>query len=136
MKYSHIEDAFTFLSTVSPHERHVYLNKETGETYYVSMLDDLDESPDDLDANEHYISVPHVNELNIGRNLVFDFISAYVPVESERVRKIFRGKGAYYRFKSFLQAKGLLKGWYKFEKKATEEALRRWCRENNIVLEG
>jgi len=136
MKYSDIEDAFVFLSMVSPHERYAYLNRETGETYYVSKSDDLDESPDDLEGNDKYISIPHINDLNIGKNLVFDFISAKLPKESERVRKIFRGKGAYARFKTMLGSKGLLSGWYKFEKQATEEALRRWCIENNIILEG
>ncbi len=108
MKYSDIEDAFMFVSMASPHENYAYLNKETGETYYVSTLGDSDELPDDLEENEKYIDVPHKNDLNLGRNLVFDFISANLPDEFERVRGIFNRKGAYARFKDLLESKGQL----------------------------
>ena len=57
MKYSDIEDAFLFVSMSPPHEHYAYLNKETGESYYVSALGDSDELPDDLDENEKYISL-------------------------------------------------------------------------------
>ncbi len=36
MKYSDIEDAFLFVSMAPLHEHYAYLNKETGETYYIS----------------------------------------------------------------------------------------------------
>ncbi len=134
MKYSDIEDAFMFVSMSPPHEHYAYLNKETGETYYVSTLGDSDELPDDLEENEKYISIPHKSDLNLGRNLVFDFISANLPDEYEQVRRIFSRKGAYARFKDLLESKGQLEAWYEFEQKATEEALRGWCKENDISL--
>jgi hypothetical protein len=67
MKYSVIEDAFMFVSMSPPDEHYAYLNKETSETYYVSTLGDSDELPVDLDENEKYISIPHKNELDLGR---------------------------------------------------------------------
>ena len=136
MKYSDIEDAFMFVSMSPPDEHYAYLNKETGEAYYVSSLGDSDELPDDLEENDKYISIPHKNDLNLGRNLVFDFISANLPNEFERVKGIFSRKGAYTRFKDLLESKQQLEAWYEFERKATEEALRGWCKENNITLEG
>jgi hypothetical protein len=136
MKYSDIEDAFLFVSMSPPDEHYAYLNKETGETYYVSTLGDSDELPADLEENEKYINIPHKNDLNLGRELVFDFITASLPDEYERVRGIFSRKGAYARFKDLLEDKGQLEAWYKFEQKATEEALRAWCTENDISLEG
>lgn len=45
MKYSDIEDAVLFVSAASPFEHEAYLNKETGEAYYVSALGDSDELP-------------------------------------------------------------------------------------------
>ncbi len=48
MKYSDIENAFMFVSMSPPDEHYAYLNKKTGETYYVSTLGDSDELPDDL----------------------------------------------------------------------------------------
>ena len=136
MKYSDIEDAFLFVSTSPPHEHYAYFNKETGETYYVSSMGDSDELPDDLEENEKYISVPHKNDLDLGRSLVFDFIAAALPGEFDRVRGIFSRKGAYSRYKELLEAKGQLEAWYEFERKATEKALREWCRENGVNLEG
>ena len=134
MKYSDIEDAFMFVSMSPPHEHYAYLNKETGETYYVSTLGDSDELPDDLDESEKYIDIPHKNDLDLGRKLVFNFISAILPGDLEEVRGIFRCKGAYARFKDLLESKEQLEVWFEYEKKATEEALRDWCKENNITL--
>ncbi len=123
MKYSDIENAFLFVSMAPPDEHYAYLDKETGETYYVSTLGDSDELPDDLEENEKYISVPHKNDLNPGRELVFDFISANLPKEYDRVRGFFSRKGAYARFKELLESKGQLEAWYEFERKV----LKRLC---------
>ena len=135
MKYPDVENAYMFVSMSPPDEHYAYLNKETGETYYVSTLGDSDELPDDLEENEKYISIPHKNDLNLGRDLVFDFISANLPAEYEQVRRMFSKKGAYARLKELLEAKGQLEAWYEFENKATEEALRGWCKENDIRLD-
>lgn len=117
MKYSDVEDAFMFVSMSPPEEHYAYLNNETGETYYVSSIGDSDELPADIDENDKYVSIPHKNDLNLGRDLVFDFISANLPDEYDRVRLIFSKKGAYARLKELLESKGQLEGWYKFEKK-------------------
>ena len=135
MKYSDVENAYMFVSMSPPDEHYAYLNKETGETYYVSTLGDSDELLDDLEENEKYIGIPHKNDLNLGRDLVFDFISANLPNEYGQVRRMFSKKGAYARLKELLEAKGHLEAWYEFENKATEEALRGWCKENDIRLD-
>ena len=135
MKYSDIEDAFMFVSMSSPYEHEAYLDKETGETFYVSDMGDLNELPDDLEGNDTYISIPHKNDLNLGRDLVFDFVSENFPDEFGKVREIFSRKGAYARYKDFLEAKGKLDAWYEFENKATEKAIRAWIKENGIELE-
>jgi hypothetical protein len=98
-------------------------------------LGDSDELPDDLEEDEKYVSIPHKNDLNLGRNLVLDFVSANLSDEYEQVRRIFSRKGAYARFKDLLESKGQLEAWYEFERKSTEEALRGWCKENGISLE-
>jgi len=134
MKYSDVEDAFMFVSMSPPEEHYAYLNKETGETYYISTMGDSDELPADIDENDKYVSIPHKNDLNLGRNLVFDFISANLPDEYEHVRQIFSKKGAYARLKELLTSKGQLEAWYEYEKNTTEEALRSWCKENEISL--
>jgi hypothetical protein len=95
---------------------------------------DSDGLPDDLEENEKYISVPHKNDLNLGRNIVFDFISGNLPDEFHRVRQFFSRQGAYARLKDLLESRGQLDAWYEFERKATEKALRDWCSENDISL--
>jgi hypothetical protein len=136
MKYSDVEDAFLFVSSAPPFEHEAYLNKETGEAYYVSAMGDSDELPDNIEDNEKYVSIPHKNDFDLGRDLVFDFVSANLPAESGRVRGFFNRAGAYARIKELLGSKGLLEAWYEFERKATETALRAWCEENSISLEG
>lgn len=136
ISYSDLEDAFMFVSMSPPFEHHAYFNTETGEFYYVSEPGDSDELPDDLEENDKYVSIPHKNDLNLGRNLVMDFVTANLPGQVEKVRGIFSSKGAYARFRDFLEYKGQLEAWYEFEDKAIEKALKDWCRENDIELEG
>ncbi|MEJ2697580.1 MAG: hypothetical protein P8013_13155 [Candidatus Sulfobium sp.] len=135
MHYSHIEDAFMFVSMSPPEENFAYLNRETGETYFVSTLGDSDELPEDFEENDKYMSIPHKNDLDLGRKLVFQFISVNLPDEIRRVQEIFGRKGAYARYKDLLESKGRLEDWYEFEDKATEKALREWCGDNGVELE-
>lgn len=136
INYSDLEMAFLFVSMSPPDEHYAYLNKETGDTYYVSEFGDGDDLPDDLEENENYISIPHKNDLDLGRNLVFDFVAANLPDAFEKVRSIFSSKGAYARYKDLLEYTGQLEAWYDFENKATEQALRQWCNDNDIEVTG
>lgn len=133
-KYSDVEEAFMFVSMSLPDEHEAFLNQETGEIYFVSMIGDSDELPEDLEESEKYISIPDKNDLNLGRDLVFDYVSIHLPDEFERVRGFFSKSGAYARYKDLLQSKEQLENWYEFESKAIEVALREWCRENGVVL--
>ena len=136
INYSDLETAYMFVSMSPPYEHYAYLNKETGEIYYVSEIGDSDELPDDLEENGKYVSLPHRNDLDLGRNLVFDFVADNLSNELEKVQSIFSNKGAYARYKDLLEQKGQLQAWYDFERKATEVALLDWCRNNEIVLAG
>ena len=91
-----------------------------------------DDLPDDIYESDHYIEIPHKNELDLGKALVLNFTSLHMQSEIEKVYSIFRKKGAYSRFKDLLESKGLLDEWYKFEEKRQKEALIEWCEENNI----
>jgi hypothetical protein len=134
--YSEIEDAFLFVSSAPLFENDAYFNGETDEFYYVSALGDSDELPDDLEENDKYVSLPHKNDLDLGRELVFAFVSARIPGEFENVKRIFSRKGAYARYKDLLESREQLEAWYEFEKQATAKALRNWCKENDIALAG
>ena len=49
---------------------------------------------------------------------------------------MFRRKGAYSNYKALLERRGLLDEWYDIENSREEQALRRWCKENEIELDG
>jgi hypothetical protein len=113
-----------------------YLCKKTGKTFYTSEAGDSDELPEDIDDPEKYIAIPHKNELDLGKTLVIEFTSTYLPEELNKVYSIFRHKGAYSRYKGLLESKGALEDWYKFENERQKVALKEWCRENNIETKG
>lgn len=132
---SDIENAFFFVSMDQMFMHNAYLCKETGIIFYTSEMGDSDELPDDIDDQDKYISIPHKNELDLGKPLVIEFTSKYLPEELDRVYSIFRHKGAYSRYKDFLEQKGVIKDWYEFENKRQTVALKEWCKENNIEVE-
>ena len=97
-------------------------------------MGDSDELPDDIDDPDKYITIPHKNELDLGKALVIEFTSEYLPEDLDTVYSIFRRKGAYSRYKDLLERKGVLEDWYEYENKRQNEALKEWCRENNIEI--
>ena len=136
IKYSDIELAFQYVSSAPMTSNTAVLCKETGEIYYSSDYDDGDEIPEELYDREDCIEIPHKNDLNLGRNLIFEFVEQFIPGDFERVRQIFRRRGAYGRYKDLLEDRGFLKKWYEFENMRQTETLREWCEENDITLTG
>ena len=49
---------------------------------------------------------------------------------------MFCRSGAYSSYKVLLERRGLLKKWYDTENSREERALRKWCKENEIELDG
>jgi hypothetical protein len=117
-------------------ENEAYLDPRNARIFWVSDLVDTGEEdiPEDLDTSEIYIAIPDKFELDLGRPVVDAFVEEVLPEDWDRVRDLFRGKGAYGRFKQFLHDRGALERWYAFEAAATEQALRDWCEANNIPL--
>ena len=58
-----------------------------------------------------------------------------MPEECDLVQQIFSRRGAYGRFKDFLEQKELLQSWYDFANQREEEVLCEWARENKVELE-
>ena len=135
IKYGEIENAFFFVNIEQQYMNNAYLCKETGQIFYTSEMGDSDELPEDIDEPK-YISIPHKNDLNLGKNLVIEFASEFLPEELDRVYSIFRRPGAYSRYKELLYQNDLLDKWYEFENERQKAALKEWCAENNIKIEG
>jgi len=138
VKYYDLDLAFSFVNSGAPMEHRAYISIDTGKIYWVSDLDPIDEEiPDDLEACDRYIALPHKNELGLGRNLALRFAQQELPDRYEEIQAFFRRRGAYGRFKDVLESVGLLDKWYKFEEASREEALREWCQANDIeIIEG
>ncbi|MCP4577328.1 MAG: hypothetical protein GY846_13710 [Deltaproteobacteria bacterium] len=113
------------------------LCKDTGKMLYRSDMAGIDEIEDEDDLDwDQCIEIPHKNDLGLGRNLVFEFVEEYLPDDYEHVRKMFRRSGAYANYKALLERRGLLEKWYEIENRREEQALREWCEENEIELDG
>ena len=133
--FENIEDAMMFVSAVAYGENVAIYDRLTGVIYYRSDMDDFsdldDFNEDEFDADIH-VKIPHKNDLNLGKKLVFDFVKECAPEIYEKVENIFRKRGAYSKYKDLLELKGLLQQWYDYETRRTQQALYRWCEENRI----
>jgi len=139
IKYSDLLDAYLFVNSGMLGEHDVVIDKTTGTIRYPFDEDEHEdeeeeELPDDLETSLPYVRVPHRYELNLGNDLVFSFVRQELPDEWDTVRGMFGRRGAYARFKDLLHARGMLEKWYAFEDRATEEALRAWCKDVGIQL--
>lgn len=134
--FSDLENAFFFVSMDQKYMYNAYLCKDSGQIFYASELGDSDELPEDIDDPDKYIAIPHQNDLELGKVLVFEFTSKHLPEELDRVESIFRSSGAYSRYKDLLDKNGLIDEWHNFEDERQKVALKEWCMENNIEIEG
>jgi len=136
VNFQDIKNAFDFVSSGQMFENEAYLNKETGEIFWKSGLgDDFEELPEDLD-DEKYVSIPHKNELDLGKRLVLEFACQYLPEDVEEIKEIFRARGAYRKFKALLERTDMVEKWYEYEFQEEEKALRAWCEESEIETRG
>ena len=135
IKFDEIENAFLYTNMGSDYENSATLNKETGEIYYQSDLGDSDELPEDID-DDKYIELPDKNDLNLGKRLVFQFVMEFMPEKLNKVEEIFSRKGAYARYKDLLEYEEKLNEWYAYENEAQAKALKEWCEDNDIAING
>lgn len=135
--FKDILDAFEYVSFGSMYEHEAILCRRTGKIYFRSESgDDEEELPDDIDNEEKYIAIPHKNDLDLGKQLALRFAALHLPNELGGIEDMFRKRRAYSRFKDVLSRNGALEKWYEFEAKAQEEAIRDWCKVNEIEISG
>ncbi|WP_370230819.1 hypothetical protein [Marinobacter nauticus] len=135
MEFKTVLEAFEFTSMGPPSLAEAYVNRDTGEYFIVTDFCDSEQLPDDLDSDK-YIVLPNKNELDLGKRLVLRFAIEYLDQDYEEVEFIFQKKGAYSRFKALLERKSLLEKWYEYESQAQEQALREWCQDVGLEVNG
>jgi hypothetical protein len=59
----------------------------------------------DLETSDHYIAVPHKNDLGLGWRLALAFVDEELSDEYDTVAAFFGGEGLHGRFKAFLHAR-------------------------------
>lgn len=125
-----LELAVDFVSGGSIISAEAYLDKETGNIFYLG--DGVDEEAPENINSARYLEIPNSHELNLGRSMVLEFIQNYLPEEYELIRSYFNKRGAFSKFKERLEQIGALDQWYSYEALATKRALKEWCDENSI----
>jgi hypothetical protein len=131
--FDEIETAFLFVSMAPQSMNSAFVDTQTGQTYYVSGLGDSDELPEDIE-DDRYVELPHKNDLDLGRQVVRDFVASHAAHLADQVDGFFRRKGAYARFKGLLQSHGLLDDWHRYEETRSTAALKEWCAKNGIEI--
>jgi hypothetical protein len=135
VSYADLLAAFEWVSSSPAMENEAFVSRETGATHWVSTAMDLDEEPpEDIDDASLYVAVPHKNDLDLGKELALSFADEMLPESYAKIDQFFRQRGAYRRFKDFLEQKGMIQQWYDYEAAAVERALREWCEDNDIQL--
>ena len=133
-RYGKVEAAYEFVSAGPLFSHRALLDTATGEVLLQSESGDPDEFPADIAAGR-YLPIPTRSELHLGKTLVLSFAEAHAPLALAEVREMFGHKGAYPRFKAFLDRHDLLDRWYAYEGRETERALREWCARKGLSLQ-
>ncbi len=135
--WSAILDAFEFLSMSEEFGNGVWVCRETGAVHMRSDWDEEGEGPpEDIDDGRKYVALPNPRDLDLGTRLVMCFAAERLGDRYDEIAAIFSRKGAYWRFKDFLVRIGALESSYAYEAEAKEKALREWCAENGVEVEG
>jgi hypothetical protein len=98
VSFDDIENAFYFVSSDQKFMNNAILCRETGQIFYLSALvGSEDELPEDIENPDKYINMPHKNDLGLGKNLVTEFTTQYLPEEIDRVLFNFSQQGGIFK---------------------------------------
>ncbi|MBK1877261.1 UPF0158 family protein [Pelagicoccus mobilis] len=136
MKYFELESAYEYSNFDGSYEHFAFISKKTGEILYGDEDGEIDEEQlEEYFESDDFIQLPDKRDLDLGTQLVWKFVRKEIPGLEPKVRAIFSRRGAYARFKGFLEYNELLDSWYTFESEMKKAALLEWCAENGIEVE-
>ena len=131
-----LDSAYEWVCVSGYGENSALISKATGQIFYTSDSHDCDEDlPEDIDEEDLYWSVPHKNDLDLGKELVFRFAAECMSDEEQTIHDFFRRRGAYAKFRQLLERTGHLDEWYAFEQEATKRALLEWAEEEGLKVD-
>ena len=116
---------------------YVFISKSTGEICFFSDFDEeIDEAEiERLENDDDFVKLPDKSELDLGSSVVWEFVDREIPQLKHTVESFFKKRGAYSKFKNFLDNLGILDKWYTFDENRTRKALLEWARENDIEVQ-
>ena len=133
--FDRLLEAFEFVSFGPPEEHQAFVCLETGRSTGIASLETTRNSCRKiLTTLKGSVAIPHKNDLDVGKNLVFEFIEEVLPDAMSEVERMFSRRGAYSNFKNLLERRGLLPRWYEYEATAQEKAMREWCADPGIEI--
>ena len=118
-------------------DNEAYICRQTGNIFLITDdpgIIDEEEIPEDIHNSDRYLSVPDKRDLDLGSQLAFDFTARYLAQHYDEVRDMFRHRGAYRRFKDFLERKDMLEQWYAHSDEQAAKALGEWCVTEGLSL--
>ena len=133
--YQDLEHALYWVSSAPDFDAEAFFSRSTGKFWCSNADGPVDKDfPDDVEDGTEYLKFPHKNDLDLGRDLVYRFITDQVPHLERKTRDLFRHRGAYSRFKGLLSKEGHLQSWYDYENRATRVALEQWATEYGFTV--
>ncbi|MBU5316165.1 UPF0158 family protein [Clostridium bornimense] len=100
---------------------------------YPDWIQDGIKSKYDIECNpENYISLPEkydINDYSIMENFIY---SIEDKSTKEKLLSLISGKGAFRRFRDFVENNDLIDNWYKFKEESYKQIAIEWCKSNNI----
>jgi hypothetical protein len=135
--FENILHAFEFVSSAPVDDNQAIVNRATGEIVCKTGMLDEEEFPEEVEASDNFVWIPHRDDLDLGRGLVFDFVDLSIPQERKTVRRMFRfwRKNAMAGFLAHLERIGRLDEWRAFERQETRYALLDWCDDNELSVD-
>ncbi|HED31306.1 MAG TPA: hypothetical protein ENN50_06445 [Prosthecochloris aestuarii] len=137
LSYSEIVMAFDFVSSGEEGDNHAWICRDSGEIVYFSEVLGLDERRGQDIHSPNCVAVPHRNDLELGRELVFDFIDEELPDKYASIRDIYADpEDPEGRFRELLQARGVLDRWNDYKAGRIRSSLMTWCQARGIECSG
>ena len=135
--FENVLHAFEFVSSAPVDENQAILNLATGEIVCKTGMLDEEEFPEEVEASDNFVWIPHRDDLDLGRGLVFDFVELHMPQERKTFTRLFRfwRKNPFPEFLALMERLGRLEEWRAFERQETRYALLDWCDDNEIEID-
>ncbi|MFT5837029.1 MAG: hypothetical protein ACI9ZV_000532 [Candidatus Azotimanducaceae bacterium] len=135
-KIDDLEMAYDFYSDCIE-DVQAYISRKTGEIVCDKEAISGEPCPvENIEEDPDYLLLPDAFDLDLnGSRLVWRFVGGEIPGLEPKVRQIFSRKGAYRRWKDFLEDLDLLDKWYSFENETKRQALLDWCKANKIPIQ-